>query len=257
MTAEEQTTHEVAKADGSMGRYLAQLPTSDVDVLDFGCGWGGETLWLAPHVRSIVGVDVERSSIQQARRALQRTAITNCTFVTTRKNGQIPLPDAHVDAVFSTDTFEHVMDLDLAFSEIARVLKPGGVLITRFGPLFYSPYGYHMQWACRVPYAHLLFGLDPILALRRERTGHVYEPPDWQTTGLNCYRFLDFKRAALGAGLELTRFEPVPVLGLKALTRVPLLRDLFIFGVDCVARRRRAPAVSATSRAETRVEATT
>lgn len=242
MTPEEQTRHEVTKAGSSMGAYLSELPSREVDVLDFGCGWGGETIWLASKVRSVVGVDIESSSIAQARRALGGTRLNNCAFLA-MKHGSVPLPDASVDAVFSTDTFEHVMDLDLAFGEIARVLRPGGVLVTKFGPLFYSPYGYHMQWACRVPYAHLLFGLDAVLALRRERTGHLLDVPDWQGTGLNCRRFADFKRAALGARLDLVRFEPVPVLGLAPLTRLPLVRDLFIFGVDCVARRPMAAAV--------------
>jgi cyclopropane fatty-acyl-phospholipid synthase-like methyltransferase len=47
------TAHEIAKAPESMGRYLAELDRTDVDVLDFGCGWGGETLWLADRVRSV------------------------------------------------------------------------------------------------------------------------------------------------------------------------------------------------------------
>lgn len=236
LTPEEQTRHEVKKAGSSMGAYLSELPSRDVDVLDFGCGWGGETLWLASKVRSVVGVDIEESSVRQAQSALARTRLRNCAFLL-MQDGSIPLADASVDAVFSTDTFEHVMNLDVAFGEIARVLRPGGLLVTRFGPLFYSPYGYHMQWACRVPYAHLLFGLDPILALRRERTGHLLDVTDWQGTGLNCRRFGDFKGAAIRARLELVRFEPVPVMGLKPLTRVPFIRDLFTFGVDCVARR--------------------
>jgi hypothetical protein len=95
-----------------------------------------------------------------------------------------------------------------------------------------------------VPYAHLLFGLDAILALRRERTGHLLDVVDWQGTGLNGRRFADFKRAALGAKLELVRFNAVPVLGLTRLTRVPFVSDLFTFGVDCVARRPAVPAAA-------------
>jgi SAM-dependent methyltransferase len=236
MTIEELTTHEVAAPGASAGAYLAELPSRDVDVLDFWCGSGGEAIWLAPKLRSVVGVDTKRSNIQQARRAVSRARLSNCTFQL-MKDDCIPLPDASVDAVFSTGAFEHVMDLRLAFSEIARVLRPGGILATKFGPLFYSPYGYHMQWACRVPYAHLLFGLDPVMTLGRERTGQLLDVQDWRETGLNCCRFADFRRAALASGLELRRFDAIPVLGVRPLTRVPVLRDLFIFGIDCVLRR--------------------
>src|SRR5262249_5946099 len=156
---------EVSKAAGTMGKYLDELGASAVDVLDFGCGWGGETIWLANRVRSVTGVDTEARNLEQARAALAQAGITNCQFADSAE-GYLPFLDCSFDAVFSTDTLEHVMDLDLAFAEIYRVLRPGGRFISTFGPLFYSPQGYHLYWACQVPWAHLLFGLNAICALR-------------------------------------------------------------------------------------------
>jgi SAM-dependent methyltransferase len=236
VTPAEQTRHRASTASASVGAYLNELPTRDVDVLDFGCGSGRDTIWLASQVRSVVGVDADGSRIAQARRALKATPLRNCAFAP-MVDGRIPLAGASVDAVFSTDAFERVLDPEFAFREVARVLRPGGLLISRFGPLFYSPYGYQMTWACGVPYAHLLFGLNAVLALARERRSHLVEVRSWQGAGLNCRRFREFKEAAIGAGLSLKRFEPIPVRGLRRLTRVPLFGDLFIFGVDCVAQR--------------------
>jgi SAM-dependent methyltransferase len=236
MSRDEQTRHEMRKASGTMGRYLAECERQDIDVLDFGCGWGGETIWLASRVRSVVGFDVERENIEQAESALAAVGAQNCRFVLS-PDGRLPIPDESVDAVFSTDTFEHVMDLELAFSEIFRVLRPGGTLRTTFGPLFYSPYGYHLQWACQVPYAHLVFGLRPILELRTERAGTRLAAERWEDTGLNCKRFGDFRAAARAAGFDLERFNAVPVKGLSIATKVPGLRDLLTFGVDCAIRK--------------------
>ena len=39
---------------------------------------------------------------------------------------KLTFPDASIDLVVSQDVFEHVMRPDLAFAEIARVLRPGG-----------------------------------------------------------------------------------------------------------------------------------
>lgn len=39
-----------------------------------------------------------------------------------------PLPDASVDVIYSCAVLEHVHDLERAFSEMARVLKPGGIM---------------------------------------------------------------------------------------------------------------------------------
>src|SRR5262252_10934621 len=239
MSVEQQTTHEIVKASWTMGSYLAELGRDRIgsfDFLDFGCGWGGETLWLAGHARSVSGVDVDDKAIAQAQRALEASAVRNCRFEWS-PDGRLPFADATFDAVLSTNTFEHVMDLDLAFAEIARVLKPGGSLLTRFGPLFYSPQGYHLYWACQVPYAHLLFGLDAIVALRARRGGAHRIVHSWQDLGLNGKRFDDYRKAMLTAGLEPVRFAPIPVRGTSIATHLNLLKDYFIFGIDCHVRR--------------------
>ena len=45
---------------------------------------------------------------------------------------RIPFEEGFFDFVFSTSTLEHVQDHELAFAEIARVLRPGGVAIHTF-----------------------------------------------------------------------------------------------------------------------------
>jgi len=241
MSVEQQTTHEIVKASWTMGSYLAELGRDRIgsfDFLDFGCGWGGETLWLAGHARSVSGVDVDDKAIAQAQKALEASAVRNCRFEWS-PDGRLPFADATFDAVLSTNTFEHVMDLDLAFAEIARVLKPGGSLLTRFGPLFYSPQGYHLYWACQVPYAHLIFGLDAIAAMRARRGGSQLRPTSWRDLGLNGLRFRDYVASVERADFEVVRFRSIPVRGLQTLASLPLVGDLFIFGVDCHIRRRR------------------
>jgi len=231
-----QTQRSMHRANGAAGRYLAELGSSDVDVLDFGCGWGGETLWLANHARSVVGVDIEAAAIDQANRARAESAVTNCRFVQAR-SGVLPFDDRSFDAVFSTDTFEHVMDLDAAFKELFRVLRPGGVVLSRFGPLFFSPQGYHLYWACQVPYAHLLCGLDAVLALRNARCDTPRGAATWQSLGLNARRFRDYKGSAAAAGFTLERFERIPVRRLRWLASIHGIGDLVTFGIDCRLRR--------------------
>jgi SAM-dependent methyltransferase len=52
----------------------------------------------------------------------------------------MPFPDGSFNLVLSTDVIEHVSDDRLALSEVARVLKPGGVAIITV-PAFQKLYG--------------------------------------------------------------------------------------------------------------------
>ncbi len=67
--------------------------------------------------------------------------------------GVVPFDGASFDVVFSNQSLEHVHDCDLAIREIARVLRPGGVLVGSvshlepyhgFSTYNYTPYGFHV-----------------------------------------------------------------------------------------------------------------
>lgn len=55
----------------------------------------------------------------------------------------LDFPEDSFDRIFSVNCFEHVDDMEKAFSEMYRVLKPGGMLFTIFGPIWSSPVGHH------------------------------------------------------------------------------------------------------------------
>ncbi|MFH0903338.1 MAG: class I SAM-dependent methyltransferase [Pseudomonadota bacterium] len=58
---------------------------------------------------------------------------------------QIPFDDASFHAVFSVATFEHIIGLDKALAEMRRVLRPGGVIFSSFGPLWSAGKGHHVN----------------------------------------------------------------------------------------------------------------
>jgi ubiquinone/menaquinone biosynthesis C-methylase UbiE len=58
---------------------------------------------------------------------------------------------ASFDVVASTALLEHIDGVDAAMREMARVVRPGGVVFANFGPLYYTYGGAHYDGA----YEHL------------------------------------------------------------------------------------------------------
>lgn len=56
----------------------------------------------------------------------------------------LPLKDETIASIFSVATFEHISELNIALDEMYRVLKPGGLLYSDFGPIWSSSVGHHV-----------------------------------------------------------------------------------------------------------------
>jgi arsenite methyltransferase len=99
-------------------------------VLDLGCGAGTDLLIAAqmagPSGRAI-GIDITPSMVERARRSAAEMGLDNVE-VQEGLIEQLPLPDQSVDVVISNGVIDLVPDKDAVFSEIKRVLKPGGRL---------------------------------------------------------------------------------------------------------------------------------
>lgn len=99
-------------------------------VLDAGCGVGTDLVALASHLPAgcgIVGIDASESLLA---RAAERTKGIRgrCSLV----RGDItrsPFPDDAFDACRIDRVLQHLREPEAAIRELARVLKPGGVLV--------------------------------------------------------------------------------------------------------------------------------
>lgn len=96
-------------------------------VLDLGCGPGALAVPLADAGRSVIAFDLAPAMVAEARRLIGRDN-TRCGFVVGDAMA-LPFATASFDVVVTTGVLEYVPDVDLAMSEIARVLRPGGHLV--------------------------------------------------------------------------------------------------------------------------------
>lgn len=103
-------------------------------VLDAGCGTGVAAEALIKRYRKarILALDFALPMLQHTRRrgAWLRRPQCICGDIE-----HLPLPGLSVDLVFSNAVLQWSLDLDRVFSELLRVLRPGGLLMfTTFGP---------------------------------------------------------------------------------------------------------------------------
>jgi ubiquinone/menaquinone biosynthesis C-methylase UbiE len=97
-------------------------------VLDLGCGAGNDCFVARTQTGEngkVTGLDFTPDMIQKATENLQKTGFRNIQFI----RGDIenmPFPDGRFDVVISNCVLNLVPDKQRAFSEIFRVLKPGG-----------------------------------------------------------------------------------------------------------------------------------
>lgn len=124
----------------------------------------------------------------------------------------LTFPDSSFDLVLCNELFEHVQDLDLAFREIARVLRPGGRLLSTF-PLAFGQQEsikkalYNSATGESVLIDEAEYHGDPV---RPEAGSLVYRIPGWEVqdqlqaagfADVAIHHIVSWKHGVLGSDL--------------------------------------------------------
>jgi arsenite methyltransferase len=106
---------------------LGRLEAGEV-VLDVGSGAGTDSLVAAQMVGSegrVTGIDMTPEMLAKAKAAAVEMKATNVEFVAGEAE-KLPFEDESFDVVISNGVIDLTPDKDAVFSEIQRVLRPGG-----------------------------------------------------------------------------------------------------------------------------------
>ena len=98
------------------------------DVLDVGCGAGLDSLVAAQMVGaagSVTGIDMTPEMLAKARASADDLRLGNVRLVDGEAE-RLPFADASFDVVISNGVVDLIPDKDAVFSELHRVLRPGG-----------------------------------------------------------------------------------------------------------------------------------
>ena len=104
--------------------FPAEVEKGARSLLDFGCGTGAYRARCESSGLSWTGLNYAEGMSSGARSAAE----TNGDIVF-YDGINIPFEDASFDVVFSMQVFEHLPNIPATFSELARILKPGGAIV--------------------------------------------------------------------------------------------------------------------------------
>lgn len=134
---------------------------ASMNILEVGCGEGGNLVPFALLGCKVVGVDVAQCRIKEAKAYFSEIS-NQATFVCCDFMEYIAPNNNEnkYDVILLHDVIEHVLPKDLFLSHLKSFLKPTGMLFVGF-PAWQMPFGGHQQ-ICRsnlcshLPFIHLL-----------------------------------------------------------------------------------------------------
>ncbi|MDR7251424.1 SAM-dependent methyltransferase [Nocardioides sp. BE266] len=105
----------------------------DCRAVDVGCGEGAHAFRLATHFGfRVLGIDPVQRHLDLAREARRDLAPDIASRVSFERGTatHVPVPTSSQDLVWCRDVLVHVDDTDGAYAEFARVLRPGGHVVS-------------------------------------------------------------------------------------------------------------------------------
>lgn len=165
--------------EGAVAALIARVGglTRSARVVEVGIGTGRIALPLSAHVGMVLGVDLSRLMLDRLRAKRRGEPVRVVLGDVTR----LPVASASCDAAVAVHIFHLVPDWQGALREVARILKPGGVLLAGRNDMDRSmgSEGVLWQaWDAAVGSAH-----EVNVGVPRERYATFLEDEGWQPLG--------------------------------------------------------------------------
>lgn len=124
---------DMAAYEYTLERSASYIGAQD-EVLELGCGTGMTAVRLAPHAGHFTGSDVSEGMLTHCRARAAEAGLDNLSF-TQAMVGDQTFQGRQFDVVMAHSLLHLLPDLDQRLADIAALVKPGGLLISKTGCL--------------------------------------------------------------------------------------------------------------------------
>ena len=184
-------------------------------VLDIGCGDGINCLVMASAVGRAVGVDLRLPLFEPdepgalARRlsglVLEHLDAPSAPVRFVRADAtRLSFPDDSFDVLLSRSAMEHIAPVERALAEMARVVRPGGVIHHSVDPYFWLR-GCHKRGLVDIPWAHARLSLGDYRRFVTATEGEA-------AAGKRCRRLETLNRLTLAQWRAVVEAGPCEIL---------------------------------------------
>jgi demethylmenaquinone methyltransferase / 2-methoxy-6-polyprenyl-1,4-benzoquinol methylase len=194
-----------ASATGSAGNRV---------VADIAAGTAGVSLQIADRTGArVIGLDLTEQMLRQGARNVASAGASGHVSLINARAEQLPLADASVDALTFTYLLRYVDDPQATLAELARVVRPGGVMASlefSVPPSAFWRFWWRGYTALVLPAGGLLTGgaqwyrvgrfLGPSIAGHYRRYPVDWTVRAWQQAGLTD---VGYRLMSLGGGLVM------------------------------------------------------
>lgn len=211
-----------------------------LDILEIGCGDGGNLLPFAKSGHRVTGIDISANRIKDAISFFQKESASGrfiCSDIFEMKC------DKRFDIVICHDVIEHIADKQKLLSRISELMKPEGMAFMGF-PAWQMPFGGHQQichnkYISKMPFIHLLPAAIYrfILRIGNEKDNCISELLTIKKYGISIEQF---EKTVISSGLKIIerslyfinphyeiKFRLKPRLLPKSLSGLYYLRNYF------------------------------
>lgn len=215
--------------------FLSQIRGKKL--LDYGCGRGMQCIALALNgADRVVGLDIREGLVDEGRKLARQFKVSDkISFI--NLNSKIyrrAVPEKGFDIIISQNSFEHYSNPTVVLEKFKHAIKPDGKIYITFGNPWYHPYGSHMQYFTMVPWVHLIFSEQTVMAVRRRFRHDGATKYREVEGGLNQITIRQFKDLIQKTGYKIQFLQLRAIKRLNFMSKFPVIQELFTNRINCI-----------------------
>ncbi len=161
-----------------LDKFSEEEMFKDKEVLDFGCGAGGKSVYYATlGAKHVTGIDIVKHYEKDSQEFANKMNLEDKFSFKIADATKLPFDDESFDTAIMNDFMEHVNKPEEALKEALRILKKGGRIYLNFPP-YSHPFGAHLSDAINMPWCHKFFSETTCINVYKELVKNLPDGKD-------------------------------------------------------------------------------